>query len=87
VSAPGLVAAWTVLAVALVVIVRQHLGYFRRRRPFSFAAFLETAGWIIVALVAGAALLGGFAHPGTRVMEVAAAIVGALCIAFGSTFR
>lgn len=43
--------------------------------------------WIIVFLVAVAALRGGLAHPGTRVVEISAAVVGVVCTALGSVFR
>jgi threonine/homoserine/homoserine lactone efflux protein len=78
---------WIVLAVALTVVVRQHLAYFRRTRALSFGAFLETAGWIILLLVALGALAGGLAHPGTRIVEIASAVVGVLFILLGSVFR
>ncbi len=81
-------AIWAVVAVlGLVVVVAQHVGYFRRTRPMSFAAFLETAGWILITLVAGAALGGGMVSPNMRVVEIAAAIVGALLIGIGGQFR
>ncbi len=79
---------WAAVAVlGLIVVVAQHIGYFRRTRPMSFAAFLETAGWIVITLVAGAALGGGMISPNTRVVEIAAAIVGALLIGIGGQFR
>lgn len=86
-SVPVQIAAWTVAAVALLIVIRQHVAYFRRARPFSFGAFLETAGWIILLLVAIGAAYGGLAHPGRRVVEVAAGIVGFLFIALGAAFR
>lgn len=85
---PALAAGiWLLLAVALIVVVRHHLGYFRRKRTLSFGAFLETAGWIILLLVALGALYGGLTHPGTRIAEVASAVVGVLFILLGSVFR
>lgn len=79
--------AWAAAALMLAVIVRHHVGYFRRARPYSFGAFLETGGWIILLLVAAGAAAGGLARPGTRVVEVAAGIVGLLFIAGGAVFR
>lgn len=79
--------AWIVLAVALIVVVQQHLGYFRRKRPMSFGAFLETGGWIVLLLAALGALAGGLAHPGTRVIGIATGVVGLLLILLGSVFR
>jgi len=79
---------WAAIAIlGLVVVVSQHVGYFRKIRPMSFAAFLETGGWIIITLVALAALRGGMINPGTRVVEIAAAIVGVLLIGIGGQFR
>jgi hypothetical protein len=78
---------WLLLAVALLVVVRHHHQYFRRARPLSFSAFLETAGWLIVVLVAAGALYGGWAHPGTRILEIAAGVVGALFIILGAAWR
>jgi hypothetical protein len=76
---------WITVAVCAVVIVRHHLGYFRRARPLSFGAFLETSGWMIILLVAVGAFSGGLARPGTMVVEVAAAVVGLLFIGIGSS--
>ena len=79
---------WVAVAVlGLIIVVSQHAGYFRKTRPMSFAAFLETAGWIIITLVAAAALRGGMANPGTRIVEIATAVVGALLIGIGGQFR
>ncbi|HXF82879.1 MAG TPA: hypothetical protein VNN19_09025 [bacterium] len=78
---------WLVLAVALLVVIWHHWQYFRRARPLSFSAFLETAGWLIVVLVAVAALYGGWAHPGTRILEIASGVVGVLFIIFGAAWR
>ncbi len=76
-----------VAAVGLGVVVAHHVAYFRKKRPLSFAAFLETGGWIILVLVASAAGAGGMAHPSTRVVEIAAAAVALLFIAIGGQFR
>ena len=76
-----------VVVLGLIVVVAQHAGYFRRTRPMSFAAFLETAGWIVITLVAVAVLGGGMISPHTRVVEIAAAIVGALLIGVGGQFK
>lgn len=78
---------WAVAAGSAVVIVRQHVGYLRRLRSYSFGAFLETAGWIIILLVSVAALYGGLEAPGTRAVEIAAAIVALLFVGIGSSFR
>ncbi len=72
-----------VAAVGLGAIIAQHVGYFRKRRPLTFGAFLETTGWITITLVAVAALGGGMVHPGTRVVEITAALVGLLFIVIG----
>ncbi len=80
--------AWAAVAmVGVIVIVTHHREYFRRSRPLTFGAFLETGGWIILTLVALAAVGGGMIGPGTRVVEFAAAIVGALCIGLGGQFK
>lgn len=79
--------AWAVAAVALLILIRHHVGYFRRARRYSFGAFLETGGWIVILLVAVGAATAGLAHPGTRAVEIASGIVGLLFIALGSAFR
>jgi len=86
-SAVGLVVIWVILAAALIVVIRHHIAYFRRSRSLSFGAFLETGGWLILLLAAIAAACGGLAEPGTRVVEIAAAVVGLLFVAAGSAVR
>ncbi len=86
-SGLGRLLLWIVTIGIAAVIVQQHIAYLRRTRPYSFGAFLETAGWIIILLVAIAALFGGLLAPGTRAVEIAAAIVGVLFIGIGSSFR
>lgn len=81
------VLAGAAAAVMLVLIIRHHIDYFRRARPYSFGAFLETGGWLILLLVAAGAAAGGLVRPGTRVVEVAAGIVGFLFVAGGAAFR
>ena len=76
-----------VVVVGLGVIVAQHVGYFRKRRPLSFGAFLETTGWIIITSCAIGALGGGLARAGTRAVETAAAIVGLAFLIIGGQFR
>ncbi len=78
---------WVITIGVAAVIVQQHIAYFRRARPYSFGAFLETAGWMILLLVAIAALSGGLLAPGTRTVEIAAAIVGVLFVGIGASFR
>lgn len=77
------VVGWLAAAVCAVVIVRHHVAYFRRARPFSFGAFLATGGWIILLLVTLGALSSGLAYSGTRIVETAAAVVGLLFIGIG----
>lgn len=86
-NAAGRVVLWVLTAGALAVVILHHAAYLRRRRPYSFGAFLETAGWIVITLTAIAALGGGLAAPGTRTVEIAAAVVGVLFIGIGSLFR
>jgi hypothetical protein len=86
-SSIALTVLWVILTATLIVVVRHHVAYLRRARSLTFGAFLETAGWIIILLVAIAAVYGGLAHPGTRVVEIATAVVGLLFIALGSAFR
>ena len=76
-----------VVVVGLGVIVAQHVGYFRKRRPLSFGAFLETTGWIVITSCAIGVLGGGLARAGTRTVEIAAAIVGILFIGIGGRFK
>lgn len=81
---------WLFLPVtvfALWIVIRQHAAYLRRRRPFTFRAFLETAGWLVIVLAAGAASWGGFESDGTRVVEVSALVIGVLFVAIGSHVR
>lgn len=75
-----------VAAVGATVVIGHHVGYFRKRRPLTFGAFLETTGWIIITLCAVAAFGGGLLHAGTRAVEIAAAVVGALLIVIGRQF-
>lgn len=44
---------------AIIIIVRHHVAYFHGARPYSFGAFLETSGWIVLLLVALGALYVG----------------------------
>ena len=82
-----LAAGWLAAAACAVVIVRHHVAYFRRARPVSFGAFLATGGWTILLLVALGALSGGLADSGTRIVEIAAAVVGLLFIGIGRGVR
>jgi hypothetical protein len=82
-----LIVGWIAAAACALVLVRQHVGYFRRTRPYSFGAFMETGGWIILLLVALGALAGGLAEPGTRVVEIAATVVALLFIGIGTSLR
>jgi len=82
-----LVIAGLAAAACAVVIVRHHVAYFRRARPVSFGAFLATGGWTILLLVALGALSGGLADSGTRIVEIAAAVVGLLFIGIGSSVQ
>jgi hypothetical protein len=76
-----------VAIVCGIVIVTHHVGYIRRSRPLTFGAFLQTGGWIIVALVAVAAAAGGLERARTQTVEVAQALVGALLISIGSRLK
>lgn len=79
---------WALLAIAgLGTIVFHHLSYFRKRRPLTFGAFLETAGWLILTLVAITAFGGGMADPVTRIVELTMAVVGVLLIGVGGYLR
>jgi hypothetical protein len=69
-----------VAIVGGIVIVTHHIGYFHRSRPLTFGAFLQTAGWIILTLVALAAAAGGMDGARTRTLEVAQVVVGAFLI-------
>ncbi len=75
---------WLVLlGCGLYVIIKHHAGYLFRRRATSFGAFLNTAGWIVLTLVALAAVGGGLSAPGTRLVEVAVGLVGVVLIGIG----
>ena len=76
-----------VAAIGLGVIIAHHVRYFRKRRPLSFGAFLETTGWIIITSCAIGALGGGLARAGTRAVETAAAIVGLAFLIIGGRFK
>ncbi|MDQ7820466.1 MAG: hypothetical protein QN173_04450 [Armatimonadota bacterium] len=84
---PGRLLWVAAVVVTGAVVVRHHRDYLRGRRPLSFGAFLETAGWIVLALVAVAGAAGGAAHPATRTVEIAAAVVGLLLVAVGGQLR
>lgn len=75
--------ATVLLVAAAVIVVAQHVAYYRRVRPPTFGAFLETAGWLIVFLVALGVIGGGLESPGTSRAEIASAVVGLACIAAG----
>lgn len=74
--------ASVLIVAAAVILVAQHVAYFRRLRPPTFGAFLETAGWLILLLVALGAL-GGLGDPGTLRVELVSAAVGLACVAGG----
>lgn len=76
-----------VALVALGIVIRHHAEYLRRRRPFTFRAFLETAGWLVVTLASAAASWGGLESAGTRVVEISAFAIGVLLVAIGSHVR
>ena len=82
-----LIVGWIAAAACAVVLVRQHVGYYRRTRPYSFGAFMETGGWIILLLVVLGALVGGLEEMGTRVVEIAATVVAMLFIGIGTSLR
>jgi hypothetical protein len=82
-----LIVGWIAAAACALVLVRQHVGYFRRTRPYSFGAFMETGGWIILLLVVLGALVGGLDEIGTRVVEIAATVVALLFIGIGTSLR
>lgn len=73
-------------AAALATVVGHHIGYFRGRRPPTFGAFLETAGWLILFLVAIAAP-SAVKDPGLVRVEIAAGFVGLLCVLGGWRLR
>jgi hypothetical protein len=81
------VIGWVAAAGCAVVLVRHHVGYLRRTRPYSFGAFMETSGWIILLLVGLGAVVGGLAEMGTRVVEIAAMVVALFFIGIGSSLR
>lgn len=76
-----------VAIVSGIVIVTHHIGYFRHSRPLTFGAFLQTGGWIIIALVAAAAAAGGVDRARTQTVEVAQALVGVLLIGLGGKLK
>jgi threonine/homoserine/homoserine lactone efflux protein len=79
---------WGTLAlVGSSIVTLHHAGYLRRTRPITFGAFLGTAGWIVITLVAIAASGGGMAEPETRIVEIASGAVGILLIGVGGKFR
>ncbi len=80
---PGRIVWGVIGGIGLSVLVRHHTAYLFRSRAVTFGAFLATAGWLIMTLVALAALGFGLSDPGTRTVEVAVGIVGLVCIAVG----
>jgi threonine/homoserine/homoserine lactone efflux protein len=81
------VAGGVVAIMSGIVIVTHHIGYFRHSRSLTFGAFLQTGGWVIIALVAVAAAAGGLERARTQTVEVAQALVGALLITLGSKLK
>jgi threonine/homoserine/homoserine lactone efflux protein len=81
------VAGGVVAIVSGIVIVTHHIGYFRHSRPLTFGAFLQTGGWIIIALVAAAAAAGGLDRARTQTVEVAQVLVGMLLIGLGGKLK
>ena len=81
------IAGGVVAIVSGIVIVAHHIGYFRHSRSLSFGAFLQTGGWVILALVAAAAAAGGVDRPRTQTVEVAQALVGVLLIGLGGKLK
>jgi hypothetical protein len=81
------VAGGVVAIICGIVIVTHHIGYFRGSRSLTFGAFLQTGGWVIIALVAVAAAAGGLERARTQTVEVAQALVGALLISLGSKLK
>jgi hypothetical protein len=79
--------ALVLAAVALAVVVAHHVAYFRSLREPTFAAFLETAGWVILLLVALGALGGGLRDQGTARVEAATGAVGIICAVVGWRLR
>ncbi len=75
---------WLVLlGTGLYVVVRHHTAYLFRRRKMTFGAFLGTAGWIILSLVALAALGGGWSDLRTRPVELIAGLLGVTFVGIG----
>jgi hypothetical protein len=81
------IAGGVVAIVSGIVIVTHHISYFRHSRSLSFGAFLQTGGWIILALVAAAAAAGGVDGARTQTVEGAQALVGVLLIGFGGKLK
>lgn len=76
--------AWVVLlGTGVYVLIRHHAAYLSLRRRMSFAAFLGTAGWIILALVALTSLGDGWSAPGTRTVELVAGIIAVVFVGIG----
>jgi hypothetical protein len=76
-----------VMVVAFGIVVRQHIDYLRHRRPFTFRAFLQTAGWLVITLAAVAAFGGGLESTGTRMAEISAFAIGGLFVAIGTHIK
>jgi hypothetical protein len=81
------IAGGVVAIMSGIVIVTHHIGYFRHSRSVSFGAFLQTGGWIILALVAAAAAAGGVDRARTQTVEVAQVLVGVLLIGLGGKLK
>lgn len=81
------IAGGVVAIVSGIVIVTHHMGYFRHSRSLSFWAFLQTGGWVILALVAASAAAGGVDRARTQTVEVAQALVGVLLIGLGGKLK
>ncbi len=75
---------WAIAGSDVIIIVRHHVAYLRQQRAFTFGAFLETAGWIVITLVGVAALGGVLSTPGTRTVEITAGIVDTTRVGIGA---
>jgi hypothetical protein len=74
---------WILFVVSLAVTVTQHVQFATGRRPRQFFAFLETSGWLTLALATGIAAF----RLAPNALPIGAGAVGVLFTLVGSILR
>jgi hypothetical protein len=79
----GRALVWALFIGSAVVTVMQHAQFATGKRPRHFFAFLETSGWVTLALALGIAAL----RLAPAVLSVGTGIVGGFLVLVGSFLR